>query len=299
MKRLAISLLALCATACTSVEPLRPDMHSRPVPSRPDEVAMINGMRAALEADGRPLECYRGEGLKAFRPKFVQGYRDYAESDAQFSACPTFASLAGLTDDERSFAIRSYLDNGFGLVDLYCNRFFMIAAETRQSRQIQRSTGSALDTLVTSVLTAFGAGQTGLGVLNNGFEAFDATYRNIDAAFLVAPDRDDLIALVTAAQDKIRADSYKEGYQTYPAARSAIERYASKCTFDGMKDLVGTAMRNAAKAAKEETDSAAPADERPADPPAGPGGAPVEADAPSPPAEGGTDADLLGSTIPG
>lgn len=270
-------------------------MHSRPVPSRPDEIAMMNGMLSALTTSGQPVDCFKGKGLRPFRPKFVQGYPDYQESHAELAACPSFASLDDVAEPKRTYLIRSYLDNGFGLVDLYCNRFFMIAAETRQSRQIQRNTGSAFDTLVTTVMTALGTGQTGIGIINHGFEAFDATYRNIDAAFLVAPDRDDLIALVTSSQDKIRTDSYAAKYQTYPAARSAIERYASKCTFDGMKDLVGTAIRNAAKSVKPGT----PADPADADKPDQKPDESEPKKVTPPVTQPASDTDLLGSAVPG
>lgn len=288
MRHTLIILFMLPAAACTSVEPLRPDMHARPVPSRADELAMMNGMRSVMMVNGQPLDCLNGKGLKAFRPKFVQGYRDFQESEAEFASCPKFASLESMTEDKRSYAVRTYLDNGFGLVDLYCNRFFMIAAETRQSRQIQRNSGSAFDTLITDVITALGASKAGIGVLNHGFEAFDATYKNIDAAFVVAPDRDDLINLVTSAQDKIRTESYAAKYQTYPAARSAIERYASRCTFDGMRDLVGTAVRNAAKSVKPETPKPEEAGQKPP--------VPKDKETPKQPA---TDKDLLGSAVPG
>ena len=276
--------------ACTSIEALRPDMHARPVPSRGDEIAMINGMRSAIQFDPTVTNCFKGEGLTAFRPKFVQGYGDYQEANDTYPGCPTFKSL---TAAERKPRIREYLDSGFGLVDLYCNRFFMIAAETRQSRQIQRNTGSALDTLITTVMQAAGTGEQGVAILNHGFEAFDATYKNIDAAFLVAPDRDDLVALVTSAQDKIRTDSYATDYNTYAAARSAVERYASKCTFDGMKDLVGTAVRNAAKDAKGET-------KKPGG--TGSGNGQSGGDNSPPPAETkepASNADMLGSAVPG
>lgn len=290
VRHVFFALTFIPLAACTSIEAVRPDMHARPLPSRGDETAMINGMRAALTADGNPLECFRGKDLKPFRPKFVQGYRDFQESDAEFSACPTFTSLAGVIDTERVTKVREYLDSGFGLVDLYCSRFFIIAAETRQSRLIQRNSGSAFDTLVTTVMAALGTGQTGLGIVNHGFEAFDATYKNIDAAFQVAPDRDDLVALVTASQDKIRTESYTQDYKTYAGARSAIERYASKCTFDGMRDLVGTAVRNAAKAAKSEKAPEALEVGKTLSPPGD--GKKVQA-------KPTTDADLLGTAVPG
>lgn len=233
-------------SACTSLEPLRPDMHARPIPSRIDEVAFINGLRAAYVAYAGP-DCYVGTGLKAYRPKFVQGYREYDANAENLSSgqCIRFAMLDA-NPAVREPLVREYLANGFGLTDLYCNRFFMTAAETRQSRRMQSTTLSGVDTLVTSVFTALGAGTVTTGVLNNTFEAGTATYNNIDASFLVAPDRDDLVKLVQSAQDSIRTQAFTDLPKSYPTARSVIERYASTCTFDGMRALVGVAVKQAA-----------------------------------------------------
>ena len=228
-------------------------MHARPIPSRIDEVAFINGLRAAY-GPYTGSDCYNGTGLKAFRPKFVQGYREFDENAEKLASnsCVRFTTLP-VDKDERDPLVREYLANGFGLTDVYCQRFFMIAAETRQSRRMQSSTLSGVDTLVTSVFSALGAGTVTTGILNNAFEAGTATYNNIDASFLVAPDRDDLIKLVQAAQDNIRKDSFQNLPETYPSARSMIERYSSMCSFDGMRSLVGVAMKEAASTLNDDT----------------------------------------------
>ena len=233
-------------------------MHARPIPSRVDEVAFINGLRAAYSSDDAK-NCYDGTGLKSFKPKFVQGYREFDENAEKLplNSCVRFVVLS---DDQAKSGrlVREYLANGFGLTDLYCQRFFMIAAETRQSRRMQSSTLSGVDTLVTSVFAALGAGVVTTGVLNNVFEAGTATYNNIDASFLVAPDRDDLIKLVQAAQDNIRKEAFKDIPVTYPSARSMIERYSSMCSFDGMRSLVGVAMKEAASTLNADTAKQAP-----------------------------------------
>lgn len=253
MIRACLLFTSVLLSACTSVEPLRPDMHARPIPSRVDEVAFINGLRAAY-GPSAGSDCYTGEGLKAFKPKFVQGYREFDENAEKLASnsCVRFVALPA-DKGVRDPMVREYLANGFGLTDLYCQRFFMIAAETRQSRRMQSSTLSGVDTLVTSVFAALGAGTLTTGVLNNAFEAGTATYNNIDASFLVAPDRDDLIKLVQAAQDSIRKDAFGNLPETYPSARSMIERYSSMCSFDGMRSLVGVAMKEAASTLNDDT----------------------------------------------
>lgn len=247
-----LASLAIFASGCTSIEALRPDMEARLVPSRLDEIAFINGLREAyapVEGDAK-AGCYDGRNLKPIRPKYSQGYAedDPAQHKLAQPKCVVFKP-AGANTEVGSVAITRYLENGFGLTDLYCQRYFVIATQTRQGRRFQRNTGSAVDVLVASVLTALGGGTTATGLANAGFEAFDSTYKNIDDAFVVAPERDDVRKLVHAAQQDFRATIFdaKTLPKSYPGARSVIERYAGLCSFDGMRQLVADAVSGKAK----------------------------------------------------
>jgi hypothetical protein len=244
-------LLALCSSsACTSVEALRPDMHARPVPSRLDEIAYINGLRRAYDKQsGSTSNCYKGEKLKEFRPKFVQGYRE-VDRDAErldTDLCLRFtpSELPAVKPEgatkpvsSQAPAIQDYLDNGFGLADLYCSRFMQIAAETRQSRKIQRNTASAVDVLVGIVLTQVAAGAEAIAIANGAFGAIQSTYQNIDDAFVIAPEKESLIRLVQNAQDAFRGQARQKPPRSFAEGRSFVERYASMCTYDGMRALV-------------------------------------------------------------
>ena len=48
-------------------------------------------------------------------------------------------------------------------------------------------------------------------------------------------------------------EAFKDLPQTYPSARSMIERYSSMCSFDGMRSLVGVAMKEAASTLNADT----------------------------------------------
>lgn len=250
--RRSFILLALCSSsACTSVEALRPDIHARPVPSRLDEIAYINGLRRAYntKAELSTAPCYQGENLSAFQPKFVQGYRE-VDPDAErlnTDQCLSFTPSAlqpGEPNDAvqpvnpQAAGIQDYLDNGFGLADLYCSRFMVIAAETRQSRKIQRNTASAVDVLVGIVLSQVAAGTQAISIANGAFGAVNSTYQNIDDAFVITPEKESLIRLVHNAQDTFRSQARKKPPRSFAEGRSFVERYASMCTFDGMRALV-------------------------------------------------------------
>lgn len=238
MKRYVIAA-AVLASGCTSIEPLRPDMAARSMPSRLDEIAYINSLREAFEFTQTPSTgCYAGSELRYFRPKYTQGYPDHNSEQEQgiVGMCVKYKTLVPA---EREEAIARYLDAGYGLTDLYCQRYFVIAAETAQARRFQRNSGSTVDTLMNAVLGVANAGQTALAVANAGFEAYDSTYQNIEDAFMVAPELENVRKLVHAAQLDYRSSTAKKPLpQSYESARSVIERYAGLCSYSGMKQLV-------------------------------------------------------------
>lgn len=256
--------------ACTSFEPLRPDMEARPLPSRADEIAYINELRKAYQVDTSPnIPCYSGKDLKPFRPKFVQGYREWdagQEVAAYDGQCLRFAS------DPKPEEMTAYLESGFGLTDLYCQRYFTIATETRQSRKLQRDVAKTGGTLVNAVLTALSAGSNPIGITSAGFSAIDSGYGAIDDAFVVAPTREDVRKLVQGAQQKFRADVFKPDAKgqlqlpkRYASARATIEKYAGLCTFDGMRQLVADAVTDKTDALNVSAQKTAGKDEKKTD----------------------------------
>ena len=242
---LALTAVALLsASACTTFEETRPDMEARPLPSRGDEIAYINELRKAYRPDeDGAMPCYTGQDLKPFRPKYVQGYAEWDSDQEAKGRCVRFAPNPG------DGPITSYLESGFGLTDLYCQRYFTIATETRQSRKLQRSFFKTGDTLLNAVMGALSVGANPIAISSAGFSAIDSGYGAVDDAFVVAPTREDVRKLVHGAQQKFRAEVFRKGERgetelpkSYAAARSTIERYAGLCTFDGMRQLVADAV---------------------------------------------------------
>ena len=249
MRRTIFLAAFLSASACTSIEPLRPDMEARPLPSRADEIALINQLRKAYTLDDAGgIPCYAGKNLRSFRPKYVQGYPDY-DSDQDVAAyagkCLRFAPNPG------DASITSYLESGFLLTDLYCNRYFTVATEERQTRQLQRGLFKTVDTLTNAVMAALSASAPAIAVSSASFSAVDSGYGNVDDAFVVAPTRDDVKKLVLSGQQQIRADVFKKDKRgemtlpkSYASARATIERYAQLCSFDGMRQQVADAVHS-------------------------------------------------------
>ncbi len=278
MKHVYALLPVLALTACSSFEPLRPDMGARPIPSRLDEIAYINGLRKAYEPAklSGSQACYNGKDLKAFQPKYQQGFRetDDAADKPDGQTCLAFtprdpgwidktpsSQKEGVALEQRNpqtNSLADYLDSGFGLADLYCSRFMIIAAETRQSRKLQKDSFAAVDVLMGTVLNAVSAGSNLITSINSGFGLVGSTYDNIDSSFVISPEKDTLVRLVQAAQSGFRQEVRERPPHSFAHGRSIIEKYASMCTFDGMRGLVEASLAHSTEDMKAETKNATP-----------------------------------------
>jgi|GEM_PF-2397426 len=246
-------LIALLLGGCTSFEGVRPDIAAKPVPSRFDEIAQVNALRSAFEfvpakepggSGQRPtLGCYQGTELKAFRAKSAEGYDRRVPEEFDRATEALCVYYRALPEDEvtRNEVLFDYVSAGFSLTDIYCARFFTVVTASAQNRAFGKSVFGGVDTLVSSVLTLSNVGKTAIGIANSGFGLIDTTFDAYDSAYLVAPDMANVRKLVLAAQNEYRADVLegdKDFPKTYSTARSIIERYAGLCTFPGMRQLV-------------------------------------------------------------
>ncbi len=250
---LALVLAATSLSACASVERLRPDIEAKPVPSRLDEIAYINSLRRAYtykgEAGDDTANCYKGGDLGRFNPELSEGYALHDDEHEQIpnGNCVFFRKLS---DDKIRPAILDYLDAGFGLTDIYCQRFFIVASQAAQKRRFERDTGTTVDGLVGAVLGFANASKNALEIVNAGFAAINSTFKNIDEAFLVGPDLGNVRKLVQAAHAEFRSEAFKPEKMpnTYAGARSVVERYAGLCSFTGMKQLVNVSVQSQTQA---------------------------------------------------
>ena len=250
MKKLWKPGLLACAfsvSACTSVERLRPDIEARLLPSRLDEIAYVNTLRSAFVETASPITpCFDGDSTY-FRSDLQQGYQEHtAEQEGVGSGtdkCWTYKSAPGAD------AINQYLDAGYGLASIYCQRFFVIANQSRVKRDFQRDSVSNLDNLVGTVLSLASAGDRAIGIVDGAFGAADATYQSIDDAFLISPDLGNVRDLVLAAQQQHIRNTRRRPPTTYPGARQNIEDFAGYCTFTGMQGLVNNSVAEQARQA--------------------------------------------------
>jgi hypothetical protein len=303
-------VIVLLLSGCASVERLRPDIEAKVPPSRLEEIAYINGLRRAFTLQAREGQeqegqiCYDGEGLKRFNPELSEGYALHDEKHEQLSQERTAAGenrpqrnnqiarnscvfFQAAPEDKtvRRDEMLDYLEAGFGLTDIYCQRFFIVANQSAQKRKFQRDSFTTVGGLVNTVLSLAKAGETAIGIVGAGFTGLDSSYKNIDNAFLVAPELSHVRDLVKAAQRDYRAEAFKAAKipRSYAGARSIIEDYAGFCSYTGMKELVDDSLADQTKdlnkrAERTDADETKPTgDAAPAAPNASPEGTPSPA----------------------
>jgi hypothetical protein len=253
--KLSLSIaLATCSSGCATVEGLRPDIAAKPVPSRLDEIAYINELRSVFITDTGKF-CFDGEGLKPFISKSSEGTgrsntsEDRLKGDKEgkgANQCIRYKVVA--TGAAGKAEVRKYMAAGFGLTDMYCQRFFTVSAGSEQNRKFARNFSGGVDSMMNAILSVTGAGEIPLGIANAGFEAIDNTFESYDSAYLVAPDMANVRKLVFAAQDEYRKaalDITRTDFPTdYQSARSVIERYAGHCSFTGMRELINQSIKD-------------------------------------------------------
>ncbi|MEH3101332.1 hypothetical protein [Sphingomonas adhaesiva] len=204
--------MALALAGCASGSALSTDLSAPPVPSPQTEDALIAVLSESLEPTGTSTGA-----------------------DGKTKTSFTFR------DPENPGEIKRYLAAGFGLTDIYCDRFFRETNASMRRRKFGRALTNDVGTAVGSVLglitTVPKAVVSGTTAITGGL---DSTWRNYDDSFVVAPELESIRALVLAAQDEYRLRTYRdESLPTdYMTARSVVVRYAGLCSFLGMKALL-------------------------------------------------------------
>lgn len=152
----------------------------------------------------------------------------------------TTASPVTFRKDPAPAEVKRYLAAGFALTDIYCDRFFRSTNAAFRRRRFGRTVTNDVGTAIGTILGLVGGVSKGVLTGTSAVTGLaDSTWRGFDDAFVVAPELQNVRALVLAAQDEHRRATYETDMPTdYMTARSAIVRYAGLCTFLGMQSLL-------------------------------------------------------------
>jgi hypothetical protein len=142
-------------------------------------------------------------------------------------------------DVETPEDMTKYLNAGFALSDIYCDHFFRDAEESQRRRRYGRAITNDVGTAMTTIMGLANAGQDLVTGTAAAFGFGDSLWRNYDEAFVVSPDLSNVKALVLAAQDVFRRDTFAGTLPTdYGKAQTVILRYADLCSTLGMQALL-------------------------------------------------------------
>lgn len=194
-------ILSFFLNGCSQLGALRTDLSAKPVPSTSTETALINALMEPLDTTDK-LALYK------------------------------------FKDDADPKKVSRYLNAGMTLSDIFCDEFFRQTNAAYRKRKFGRGATNDVGTAVAAVLGLSGVGPNIIAGAATSFGLADTTWRNYDESFLVSPQLATMRSLVMAAQDKFRADTFKQMPKDYMTARSIIVRYSATCSFLGMQGLL-------------------------------------------------------------
>jgi hypothetical protein len=140
-------------------------------------------------------------------------------------------------------AVENYVDEGIGLVDAYCLRWFQRLDDMNRLLDYQNKNVNVITQLGTALL---GIGKASSNVIS-GYGAANTAYagasENFNSAFLVAPTaarvKDHIQSVMRDEATALRSDAatldFKQAY-------TRLEQYADLCTHTRAKAIVDTAL---------------------------------------------------------
>ena len=220
-----IILLSLHISACSLINPKGnlfnpPDIHNS-----------NSGDARALEAQKIPIDDY---------------YRALILAKQTYTGDTTCSNSINCITSAPPEVVDNYVNEGIGLVDSYCLRWFdnLEELQTRVNYQssninIIRDLGTALLGLGNAnsvIVTAYGAGNT----------AYTGAAKNFQDTFLLAPNTSSVkprILEIMSVQANNLREKLDDGSYTFKQAYVDLEKYASICTARTVRDVSEAALK--------------------------------------------------------
>lgn len=246
-----IAAMAMATAACTTANSFTPTMEADPSEVGNEGLALVTEMLSAYEA----VPASERSGLcdlvlPSYQEEQKHSYRRYGarvgsagQRTEDLFRCRRFKRDPEVADVAR------YLKNGFALSDLYCENFFRRIALRWSQRRFARDTTNDVGAAVSAILGLTNVASPVTGGVGAAFGLIDGTFRNYDEIFVVDADLPGLQKLVRAERTKIREKlAPGKNYPTeYSDAFSAIQHYATLCSYIGMKGLLSESMERQAR----------------------------------------------------
>ncbi|MEN9869000.1 MAG: hypothetical protein RL748_4590 [Pseudomonadota bacterium] len=139
----------------------------------------------------------------------------------------------------------NYVNEGIGLVNSYCRRWFQEIDDTQRLLTLQDKNVNVISALGTALL---GIGKANANVIT-GYGAANVAYTgysdNINTTFLVAPSttrvKEHIEVLMNAEAEKLLKET-TDNQVNFKQAYTRLERYASFCTHSQARQIVNNAL---------------------------------------------------------
>ena len=195
--------------------------------------------------DIQPTETQTYEHIN----ELAQGSPSAANADVLVDTAGRFRTKLRMASSSTATPeqIKSYLDTGIAVVNLYCREFFKQISVSAAHRGYLRSEVNDIGGFLSAVLGLADAGSTATGGAGALFSLLDSSVENYDASYMVSPDLPTIERLVIRSQATLANALLASGREySYPQAERALADYANTCTFNGIKSLANESV-NAAK----------------------------------------------------
>lgn len=159
--------------------------------------------------------------------------------------------------------IRSFVDAGMTLSDLYCDKFFKSINQASRKRQFARGAFNDAGGAIAAVLGLVKAGSAVTGGTAAGFSFIDSGFRNYDESFLVDTNISMMRRLVISAQDNMKKKIIASPPSNIFRAESTVIRYSGLCSFLGMQDLLNSSLQAQINKTEDNTRNIAKENQKP------------------------------------
>lgn len=221
---MSITLAAMLITGCTSLSKQKDDTATLLNPIK------IHGAYSqdspAYKAALIPIEDY---------------YHAISLAQSTYTVDSSGKATAVVTADQ--VKIQNYVNEGIGLVDAYCGRWFQTLDDLHRLLALQDKNVNVISQLGTALL---GVGKANANIVA-GYGAANTAYagvsENFNSTFLAAPTAAKVRMHIEAAM-KTEAEQMRTASATlnFKQAYNRLEKYAGFCTHAQSKEIVDTAL---------------------------------------------------------
>lgn len=204
-------------------------------------LVVLNGCGSLRPYDLNPENVQQRQHVDDLATKNPGEQSNFVAQAGRFRQALQFSS-GDPTDGSKA---TTYLEAGVTVSDLYCRRFFEVLGEQRADNEAARGAFNIADGVTAAALGLAEASADAVAGVSVGFSAIEALFENLDAAYLVSPEIDQVEALVFASRETLYNSIVAGGGATsYYDAERKLSAYHQLCTFNGVTRLVNEAVAN-------------------------------------------------------